>query len=245
MKKLVFITLIITMNYCFGQITSGEITYKKRIDFSDSRYKNLVLKNVVSDIKQNIGDLKYTLKFKDQKAIFFLQKNLTSDFSKMDRVTKRILFSAHGKNSFYTDLDNNTIKELIEVGGETFLVENKKPTIKLSNESKTINSYKCYKASWIEVEEFSKLGMKGMKDATHNIEVWYTPEIPVKFGPIKSFGLPGLILELKYNNVAYYATKISLNSNTVTTIEKPKGKDISKEKYTQMMVNKLQEMMNN
>lgn len=52
------------------------------------------------------------------------------------------------------------------------------------DDTKEINGYKCYKA---------KSTFRGS-----NIEAYFTPEIPIGFGPFKFKGLPGLILEL-YN----------------------------------------------
>ena len=43
------------------------------------------------------------------------------------------------------------------------------------------------------------------------IEAWYTPEIPMPYGPIGYGGLPGLILQLERSHVIFIAKEITLN----------------------------------
>lgn len=54
---------------------------------------------------------------------------------------------------------------------------------KLHSETKTIGEFECNKASCT---------FRG-----RDYEVWYTPEIPVFYGPWKLHGLPGLVMEVK------------------------------------------------
>ena len=67
-------------------------------------------------------------------------------------------------------------------------------------------------------------------------EVWYTPEIPVQFGPTKYIGLPGLVLEVIAGKVRFTATKIQLNIQQPVNIERPnKGTKITEEEYTKKL----------
>ncbi|RUT73329.1 GLPGLI family protein [Ancylomarina longa] len=61
-------------------------------------------------------------------------------------------------------------------------VENVQLNWKLGNETDTINGYYC----------------KNAHTSFHgrNYTAWYTPEIPMPYGPYKFFGLPGLIIKI-------------------------------------------------
>ena len=61
---------------------------------------------------------------------------------------------------------------------------------------------------------------------------WFTPLIPISFGPKEYSGLPGLILEIEMFNSKIVASKIVLNPNEEIIIEKPvKGKRITLEEF--------------
>ena len=60
--------------------------------------------------------------------------------------------------------------------------------------------------------------------------VWFTPEIPVSFGPKEFSGLPGLVLLVEMHKRRIEATKIILNPAEEIEITKPeKGKKITAE----------------
>ena len=64
---------------------------------------------------------------------------------------------------------------------------------------------------------------------------WYTPELPLSFGPFGYGGLPGLIVELSYQNIKFYVSKIVLNPKKKINIIKPvKGKKITRKEYSSL-----------
>ena len=73
----------------------------------------------------------------------------------------------------------------------------------LHNESKKIDGYNCYKATKHHVQPNSEIEF--------TIEAWYTPEIPVPYGPAGYGGLPGLILQMERSHVIFVADKVTLN----------------------------------
>jgi GLPGLI family protein len=82
---------------------------------------------------------------------------------------------------------------------------------------KIIGDYSCYLA-------------KG-KVRGRNYTVWFTPKIPVKCGPWKLWGLPGLIIEAESDDGLYKWALTSLKSSEIRP-EKPKTKGtVSPEKY--------------
>ncbi|KQR72370.1 GLPGLI family protein [Pedobacter sp. Leaf176] len=78
----------------------------------------------------------------------------------------------------------------------------------LINDHKKINDLNCLKAEGY---------FRG-----RNYVAWYTPDIPTTFGPLKFWGLPGLILEIKDDNnfVLINARKIEIPSKETVDFNK-------------------------
>ncbi|HEU4495996.1 MAG TPA: GLPGLI family protein [Flavobacterium sp.] len=138
-----------------------------------------------------------------------------------------------------------------DLGGKDFLVTDSLKTWKweLKEETKRIGNYTCYKA--INIDRVTAEDLKRYEDSKKKQEkatasffgtdkpedsmttVWYTLDIPVSQGPQDLWGLPGLILEVNFNNAMIVrCTKIVLNPKTKTEIKKPKkGKKVTKKEY--------------
>ena len=100
----------------------------------------------------------------------------------------------------------------------------------ITQETKKIGNYLCFKALAVEKVRDDKPLIK--------IAAWFTPTIPVSFGPIDYFGLPGLILGVSYNRINIKATKIVLNPKEKIVIKKPtKGKRMTNAAYEEMSKN--------
>ena len=81
----------------------------------------------------------------------------------------------------------------------------KKQDWTFTNDSKLIVGFKCKKAFCI-------------KSGTDSLFAWYTDEIPLPFGPTRSRGLPGLVLEIyeqTYNGVIH-TTAIKIEKEDFT-----------------------------
>ena len=78
------------------------------------------------------------------------------------------------------------------------------------------------------------------------VEAWYTPQVPVRHGPLEYWGLPGLILEVSADNTTMLCSKLVLNPDEVIEIEAPsKGKEVTKLEYRTIINNKMVEFRNN
>ena len=106
-------------------------------------------------------------------------------------------------------------------------------------------------------DDKNKKSDKKSKDSTNVIKVskdiempkqiiitaWYTPQIPVSNGPGEYWGLPGLILEINSGRTTILCTEIVINPAEKEEIEAPtKGKKITREKYTETVKKKMEEM---
>lgn len=105
----------------------------------------------------------------------------------------------------------------------------------ITNETKKINGYTCYKAT-SHTEEYSKFRKRPI---TMDPVVWFAPELPFSFGPAGLDGLPGLVLEGSVNGKTYfYATKIVFDyKDSKVDFEKPKkGKYITASEYENLLI---------
>lgn len=92
-------------------------------------------------------------------------------------------------------------------------------TWELKNEQKKIGSFNCQKAvTRLYGREY---------------EVWYTPEVPVVFGPWKLNGLPGLILEVRSadGEIKFMALQVSLTLKDHYIVKAPTGGEVIKGGY--------------
>ena len=168
----------------------------------------------------------FILKFNGNEAIYKNAKNeMQSDANKKPK-PKFLEIVGGGNGIFYSNsIEKSTLTQK-DSFGELFLISSKFPEWELTSETKKIGNYTCFKAKYI-----AKNGNKNLTD-----EVWYTPEIPVQFGPTNYIGLPGLVLEVIAGKVRLTATKIQLNSQQLVSTEKPnKGTKITEEEYTKKL----------
>lgn len=131
------------------------------------------------------GNASFKLFFNKKESVFKENRSLKIDDKKIN-LTK--IFA--GKGMFYTNKNSKKIVNQKESLGELFLIDI--PPIKwvLTQENKKIGQYTCYKATATKVIE----GRSG--ESTKNITAWYTPQLPINYGPKDYFGLPGLIIRI-------------------------------------------------
>ena len=91
-----------------------------------------------------------------------------------------------GTLNYYSKKEDSILTRSVGLD-EVHVVKEKRTAIawELHPETKTIGKFTCNKAS------------STFRGRTY--EVWYTPEIPVFYGPWKLHGLPGLVMEVKDN----------------------------------------------
>lgn len=90
------------------------------------------------------------------------------------------------------------------------------------------------KESWKILEETRELSGFLVHKATtkfrgRNYIAWYTPEIPLPYGPWKFNGLPGLILEVYDEDKIFYLAAKKININQSTKCDPPIDKNILKD----------------
>ena len=129
----------------------------------------------------------------------------------------------------YKNLEKFLTLEQLNVFGKDFLITDTIENIKWklsAGEQKIVAGYTCMKAMF--------------QDSANNIVVFFTPQIPYKFGPDKYGNLPGVILEVQSANFHIIATEVK--KENVSIVIPTKGSKMSKKDFDKLRDEKTKEM---
>jgi GLPGLI family protein len=144
-----------------------------------------------------------------------------------------------GNNVYYTTQRHDTIIKQVDGSLGQYLINYKqKIDWILSDETKLIDSYLCYKATSTLIVINSSGTFK------FPVIAWYCPSIPFNYGPNGYNGLPGIILEFQERNISYGAIKVKLNRENVLIPKPNKGKIISEDQYKNIITNQREAIKN-
>lgn len=232
MKK--FFLLILAIGFSGFSQEKMEFVYKvtsvgSMYDPTDENSK--LIKEYLIKMEQQLEDLTYSLRIKGKESLWFLHDKTSYSEAHMGK-------ALGGDHSYFFDIATNYYIEQRLFLDNYFIVNKKQKDFKweLSNETKEILGYTCYKAVSKEVKT-----IKG-KDKTFYTIAWYAPALKYQIGPQDFGGLDGLILELTDKKRKYYCTEIlSPEKMPIFILEKPtKGKVVTEEEYLNEM-NRLSE----
>lgn len=237
MYKKIAIILISFVSSLYSQnkeSKSLKVTYGKLLSISkDSIDNNSSLnpwaKKTMLSIKKSANEVEYSLIINNENAVFeYIDVLKTNEFNK-------IAIKFGGGETHYYDLKKDSVYKKNGLLPK-HLVKCEKDSIKweLSSETKTINSYICYKANG-NTYVISDNGLKKIE-----YEAWYCPEFNNYCGPSQFFGLPGLIFEAYQNgsDLKFYLKKIEFIESE-TSISIPKLKKISVKEEFELLKSKF------
>lgn len=194
----------------------------KKIDSvsKKSKVKSKKMQQWLKKILKGGKDVTGILEFADGVSLYVLEDEMKTDNGRMLNMTRLLA----GDRKYYRNTNTKEYFDQFEID-ELLIVEADPNEWKITQESKKIGNYLCYKAIKTNTSTKGK-----------SIDIaWFTPQIPVNFGPSSYFGLPGLILEVSRGKITMKATKIELNPKKKIKIKKPtKGRRMTSEEYREM-----------
>ena len=234
---------------------------KSKMELGDwgARLSEAQKKQIAARMKNRL-EKGYVLSFNKEESLFIEEDQLDAISGATDSWGKNF---APGKQ--YKNVKSNTQLQEQEFYGKKFLVNDVLQTIdwKLEPDTKNIGNYTCFKAtasiptdqltwysfSWDNLKEADDTETDSTQPEDVKmtlVEAWYTPQVPVRHGPLEYWGLPGLILEVSADNTTMLCSKLVLNPDEVVEIEAPsKGKEVTKLEYRTIINNKMVEFRNN
>jgi len=218
------------------------------------------MEKAFQEAMKKASEKQYLLSFNKSECLYEEQEQLQKPESPAAGIRVSVVFSGEGKK--YLNLkDKNSIEEADIFGKEFLIVEPlEKPDWKLLNETKKIGDYNCFKAELLiqvtekQKEEYKEfLKKEETKPSLFKIEepkdkviiAWYTPEIPVSFGPNNYWGLPGLILEINEDETIILCSKVTLSNKEKSKIKVPNtGDKVTQKKFDEIEKKKMDSMKN-
>ncbi len=233
--KIIFSSLLclFLFNTAIGQMLEGTIVYEEKINI----HKNLPPE--AEAMKANIPEFRtsnHFLYFNKEESFYTPKKeeNKEREFrAGSGRRGGPRVRGGRNRSKIYTNLADKTTKSSQDLFGKQFLVSGEADAHKwkISGEQKQVGSYLCQKAT--------------LQDSTMNMEVWFTPMIPVSAGPGRYGGLPGLILHIDIDEGSRQITAQDIVLESLEEgliIEPTEGEKISKEEYQKLREEKMKEM---
>lgn len=225
---------------------------------SNSKEANPEMEKMLEDALKKASEKQHTLSFNKQECIY--EENQTLEKPKPENGGMMISVGFSGLGKKYLNIKNKT--EIIEdeIFGNEFLITNPlQPTNwQLIDETKKIGDYNCYKAQVVipvsekELQDYKDFLAKNEKKQSlfqmkepkpKTVIAWYTPEIPVSFGPNNYYGLPGLILEINEDEMIILCTKVQFGNTIKGTLKAPnKGKKVTQKEFDKIQKEKFESM---
>jgi GLPGLI family protein len=244
----------------FAQDFSGRATYKthRKSSFeldSTTIAANPGIQEQMEAQMRKMFQKTFTLDFTKSESMYKEEQEL--DAPKGPSANSGVMVMVMGGDGssdiLYKNISQNRMAHKTELMGKVFLIKDNLEAYdwKLTGEAKNIGNYSCYKAVYEKEEEDIQIDMidgevkeeKVTKKRT--LVAWYTPEVPISNGPSNYGGLPGLILEVNDGDQTIVCSEIVLNPKEVKKIKEPtKGKTVTREKFSEISLEKTKEMMN-
>jgi GLPGLI family protein len=267
MKKTLLLLFVTT--FSFAQEFQGKAYYFSKTIFNDkikvedtgvNKVIDPAMEKAFQEALKKASEKNYLLTFNKSECIYEQEQQLEKPKSVAGEMSISVSFSSsEGKK--YINAKDKTSSIEDEIFGKEFLIVEpiEKPNWELVDEYKKIGDYTCFKAKLLipvsekqkkEYEEFLKkeeiksslFKMEEPKDKT--ITAWYTPEIPVSFGPNNYWGLPGLILEINEPELIILCSKVALNTKGATIKVPNKGQKVSQKEFDAIQKKKYDSMKN-
>lgn len=167
-----------------------------------------------------LKDIYYTLITNGKESVFYYKEGMKISGQETNN---RFIGAGGGDGIYYKNITNKKYLHQSDFLGNEYLVSLNEKVWVLTKEKKVVNNFLCYKALSEQIY-YSEIFRK---EVLIKHVAWYTPEIPVPFGPTVFNGLPGLVIAAQVGGYYYYADKIEFNLKENPIIIPKKGTVIS------------------
>jgi len=225
--KLLYVFILFCSFSVLGQIKNGIIEYSLNVEMLEGLKENGPFKRMYSEAVNNAKHLRFNLAFNGKNSVFSLNNGLVVG---EENNTQSAIIASGYKGTVYQSKEASYSE--IEKGFGNYLLINEPVEWILTDETKEIEGFLCYRATAVKIIINSSGTFK------HPIIAWYCPKIPLSFGPNGYGKLPGLILELQVRNVLYGIKKINLNLPKEPELTKMKDYKIVTEKELEDIMEK-------
>lgn len=229
-------------------IYQSQRDFKMKVDGQISKERKGKMQLMLDKLSKE----EYVLLFNRNESIYKEKVQLSKPAISSGKVS--VISVGSKNNAAYRNISTKKWIREESILGKAFLVKGKtqKPAWELVNETKKIGKYLCFKAvlkKEVEVSNFFLNKTKEIKPEKPKTKiettiVWYTPQIPVRHGPGRFWGLPGLIMEVQKEGSSLMCTKVILNPKEGVEIQVPNtGKEIGQEEFYILEEKKMKEWM--
>ncbi len=204
MKKTTTILFILFLINLYGQ--SYKVIYKVKPTenyepIAADKHMKKKMDRMNKQIFEVAKDFKYILKFNANESIYTFQEPMKPEF--VSNIIFYMACMSGGNKDIYQNKKENITLLKTKFKGRDILEKNK------------------LELDWQITKEQGKIGKyKVIKASKDRAVAWFTPDIPVPFGPKGAGGLPGLILKYEFGPRVIYADKIIKGD---FKIERPEG----------------------
>ncbi len=182
---------------------------------------------------------------------FNTNESVYKEKAKLDKPGSGMSFLSNNDRLLYKNLKNGTYSEIKPFMQKTYLIVDSLPDYhwKVLGETKQIGQYTVIKAEGIEKSKKVKKDALKKSDKIEyetvekKIIAWFSPELPIKNGPGKFWGLPGLIMEINKDGEVYLLKELIVNPKKYNEIKKPeKGQKVNQKEYRDIMKKEREKM---
>ncbi|WP_439553783.1 GLPGLI family protein [Flavobacterium macrobrachii] len=224
MKQIFFLLFTALM---FSQVNSAAIEYKIFMSQEEDKTLSGDMKEYYKLAVDGSKNVTFILNYSDNLAEFIKMNALNSN----DNINNLAQAFSGFLGNIYIDFnEGNSYQTYNDVlGNYVIKKEIKRYDWILTSETKIIEGFTCYKATAVDIV------VNSAGTFSYPVTAWYSPQIPIKSGPLGITGLPGLILEISRRNIVFGATKIFINPENKPKIIKPKLDNLKTEEEINKM----------
>lgn len=198
-----------------------EVSYQATVKIIENTDKKTsdAFKKLASDCNKSLNNVNFKSISNGSLQRFFYEDVMVSDFNGDIWLKLALIWAMDGKQ-VYTDYTDGIAYYESDQISKIRSVKTTNIDWIISNDSKEILGYTCYRATAkiVDSDEENKLTVPTI--------AWFCPKLAKRGGPTAYATLPGTILELESEKIKFVATEVEININNNITLPEYKMKDV-------------------